>query len=148
MTEPPPEGPAPQELERLVLELAAVGPLTFVFGLGWLTAHLGGVTTPTFQGSGHDRRWRVEVGDEGRWVMSVKLREITSVGFVRGPNPFPKFAGQESLSAHFVGPDGTSTLHCYVANLYREGHMDPEKLEAWTALQARWSTIPNWLPGS
>lgn len=127
------------QLEHMILELAAIGPVVFVFGPGWLTAHLGGSIAPTFAGRGADRRWRVEVGEEDKWVLSVKVSEITGVAFVRGPRPFPKFLGQESLVVDFVGTDGRSTLHCYLAGLYGNGRMDAEKLEAWSDLRSRFS---------
>ena len=38
------------ELERLIADLSGCGPLVFVFGVGWWTAHLTGVTTPLFRG--------------------------------------------------------------------------------------------------
>ncbi len=125
------------QLEQLIVELAATGSAVFVFGVGWLTTHLSGSTTPSFSGGGADRRWHVEVGDEGRWVMSVKVSEITSVSFIRGPNPFPKFTGQESLVVNFVGPDRSSTLHCYLTDIYHDMEMDANKLEAWTTLRDR-----------
>ena len=34
------------ELERLIADLSESGPLIFVFGVGWWTAHLVGATTP------------------------------------------------------------------------------------------------------
>ena len=56
------------ELERLITELASSGPLVFVFGVRWWTAHLVGTTSPTFSGEPDERRWHVEVGDErGKW---------------------------------------------------------------------------------
>jgi len=127
------------QLEHMILELAAIGPVVFVFGPGWLTAHLGGSIAPTFAGRGADRRWRVEVGEEDKWVLSVKVSEITGVTFLRGPSPFPTFPGQQSLVVDFVATDGRSTLHCYLAGLYDNGRMDAEKLEAWSDLSARFS---------
>jgi hypothetical protein len=43
------------ELERLIAELSESGLLVFVFGTGWVTAHLTGATRPLFRGPA-DRR--------------------------------------------------------------------------------------------
>ena len=44
------------ELERLITDLSASGPLVFVFGVSWWTAPLAGATAPEFGGPA-DRRW-------------------------------------------------------------------------------------------
>jgi hypothetical protein len=125
------------ELERLIAELAESGSVVFVFGVGWWTAHLVGTTSPTFGGEPAERRWHVEVGDErGKWVMDVKLNQISSVQFVREPNPFPHFPGHESLTVRFAGSDPDSTIYCYLGDLYDdERRLRPDKLGAWTRLR-------------
>jgi hypothetical protein len=40
------------ELELLIADLSGSGPLIFVFGVGWWTAHLTGATAPVFRGPG------------------------------------------------------------------------------------------------
>jgi hypothetical protein len=54
-------GEPASELERLIADLSGSGPLVFVFGVGWWTAHLTGVTAPEFG------------GPAGRWWWGVKL---------------------------------------------------------------------------
>ena len=62
------------ELERLIADLSASGQLVFVFGVGWWTAHLTGVTTPVFRGPADRRWWHVELGDDtASWTMSVRV---------------------------------------------------------------------------
>jgi hypothetical protein len=59
------------ELERLITDLSESGPLLFVFGVGWWTAHLDGVTAPVFRGPADRRRWHVELGGgaaDGQWT--------------------------------------------------------------------------------
>ena len=48
-------GEPASELERLIADLSESGPLVFVFGDGFSTAHLMGATTPVFRGPA-DRR--------------------------------------------------------------------------------------------
>jgi putative heme iron utilization protein len=127
------------ELERLIAELSESGLLVFVFGLGWVTAHLTGVTRPLFRGPADRRWWHVELGDdETRWIMDVRVDEITGVHFVREPYPFPSFPGRESLTVQFLGPGGDTVLRCYVHELYDGQRMRPEKLAAWRALRGRY----------
>jgi hypothetical protein len=84
------------ELERLIADLSGSGLLVFVFGDGWCTAHLAGVTVPVFRGPADRRWWHVELGDDAaKWVMDVRVDEITGVRFVRAPYPFSGFPGQE-----------------------------------------------------
>src|SRR5215472_1654733 len=95
------------ELERLIAELSESGPLVFVFGVGWWTAHLTGATAPLFRGPADRRWWHVELGDgAASWTMDVRIDEITGVRFVREPYPFPSFPGREALTVQFLGPDG------------------------------------------
>jgi putative heme iron utilization protein len=127
------------ELERLIAELSESGLLVFVFGVGWVTAHLTGTTAPLFRGPADRRWWHVELGDDAaNWIMDVRVDEITGVRFVREPYPFPSFAGRESLTVQFLGPDGETALYCYVRDLYDGQRMRPEKLAAWQALRERY----------
>jgi putative heme iron utilization protein len=127
------------ELERLIAELSRSGPLVFVFGDGWCTAHLKGVTTPLFRGPADRRWWHVELGDDtASWTMSVRIDEITGVRFVHEPYPFPSFAGREVLTVQFLGPGEDTVLYCYVHELYDDQQIRPEKLEAWRALRERY----------
>jgi len=57
---------------------------------------------------------------------------------VRGPYPFPSFPGREVLTVEFLGPDGESSLGCFVHDLYDGRRMRPEKLQAWQALRERY----------
>jgi hypothetical protein len=129
------------ELEHLIAELSESGLLVFVFGVGdgWCTAHLTGATTPLFRGPADRRWWHVELGDDAAsWIMSVRVDEITGIRFVRGPYPFPSFAGREVLTVQFLGPGGDTALHCYIHDLYDGQQMRAEKLEAWRALRERY----------
>jgi putative heme iron utilization protein len=127
------------ELERLIADLSESGLLVFVFGVGWCTAHLTGVTTPVFRGPADRRWWHVELGDDtASWTMDVRVDEITEVRFVRGPYPFPSFPGREVLTVEFLGPGGETALHCYVHDLYNRQRMRPEKLAAWRTLRERY----------
>jgi putative heme iron utilization protein len=74
--------------------------------------------------------------------MDVNLNEISGVQFVRDANPFPHFAGQESLTVRFVGPDPDSIIYCYVGDLYDEQQrLRPDKLNAWTRLRDQYGGI-------
>jgi hypothetical protein len=127
------------ELERLIADLSGSGPLVFVFGDGFSTAHLLGVTTPLFRGPVDRRWWHVELGDDAaNWIMDVRVDEVTGVRFVRGPYPFPSFPGREVLVVEFLGPGGESVLGCFVHDLYDGQRMRPEKLAAWQALRERY----------
>ena len=101
-------GEPASEVERLIADLSASGPLVFVFGDGFATAHLTGTTTPEFGGPADRRWWHVELGDDAaKWVMDVRVDEITGVRFVRAPYPVrPHFPGQEVLGVDFLGPGG------------------------------------------
>jgi putative heme iron utilization protein len=127
------------ELERLIVELSGSGPLVFVFGVGWWTAHLTGMTTPVFRGPADRRWWHVDLRDDAAgWTMDVRVDEITGVRFARGPYPFPSFPGRESLTVQFLGPGGDTVLSCYLQELYNGQQMRPEKLAAWRALRGRY----------
>jgi putative heme iron utilization protein len=132
-------GEAATELERLIGELSESGLLVFVFGVGWVTAHLTGATRPLFRGPADRRWWHVELGDNtASWIMDVRVDEITGVRFAREPYPFPSFPGRESLMVQFLGPDGDTVLYCYVHELYDGQRMRPEKLAAWRVLRERY----------
>jgi len=127
------------ELERLIADLSESGLLVFVFGVGWWTAHLTGVTAPVLRGPADRRWWHVQLGDEAAsWTMDVRVDEITGVRFVRGPYPFPSFPGREVLTVQFLGPGEDTVLSCYVHDLYDGQRMRPEKLAAWQALRERY----------
>jgi hypothetical protein len=127
------------ELERLIADLPGSGLQAFVFGVGWWVAHLDGVTTHVFRGPVDRRWWHVELGDDAaRWTMDVRLDEITGIRFGRGPYPFPSFPGREVLTVEFLGPDGQSSLGCFVHDLYDGQRMRPEKLAAWQGLRERY----------
>jgi hypothetical protein len=127
------------ELERLIADLSGLGPLVFVFGDGFTTAHLVCTTTPVFRGPADQRWWHVELGDDAAgWIMDVRVDEVTGVRFVREPYPFPSFPGREVLTVLVLGPGAETVLHCYVHDLYRGRRMRPEKLAAWQALRERY----------
>jgi hypothetical protein len=129
------------ELERLIADLSGSGLLVFVFGDGWCTAHLTAVTVPVFRGPTNRRWWHAEVGDDAaKWIMDVRIDEITGVRFVRAPYPFSGFPGQEALTVQFLGPGGGAVLHCFVHDLYDGQRMRPEKLAAWQALRERYGS--------
>jgi hypothetical protein len=127
------------EVEHLIADLSASGPLVFVFGDGFTGAHLVGTTTPVFRGPVDQRWWHVELGDEAAsWIMDVRVDEITGVRFVREPYPFPSFPGREVLIVVFLGPGRENALGCYVHDLYDGRRMRAEKLAAWRALRERY----------
>jgi putative heme iron utilization protein len=130
---------AASELERLITDLSESGPLVFVFGVGWWTAHLTGATAPLFRGPTDRRWWHIELGDgAASWIMDVRVDQITAVRFVRAPYPFPSFPGREVLTVQLLGPGGDTVLSCYVHELYDGHRMRPEKLAAWQALRERY----------
>jgi hypothetical protein len=90
------------ELEALVADLSATGSLVFVFGVGWLTTHMRGHVKPVFRGPAERRWWHVEHGENhSNWILDVRLDQVEAVRFVREPNPFPLFPGEESLTVRF-----------------------------------------------
>jgi hypothetical protein len=130
---------ATNELERLISDLSDSGELVFVFGVGWHTTHLTGTTQPLFRGPQERRWWHVELGaDETKWVMDIRVDEISCVRFVRESNPFPHFPGQESLIVRFVGPHDDSVLSCYLADLYDGQTLRQDKVSAWEKLRERY----------
>jgi hypothetical protein len=127
------------ELERLIADLSGSGPLVFVFGVGWWTAHLAGATAPVFGGPADRRWWHVHLGDDtASWTMDVGVDEITGVRFVRELHPYPSYCGPELLTVKFLGPGGDTLLDCYVGDQYDGQRMRPEKLTAWQALRERY----------
>jgi hypothetical protein len=128
---------AASELEALVVDLASTGSVVFVFGTGSLTTHLRGRTRPVFRGPADRRWWHVEHGDaDSNWILDVRLDQIDAVRFVREPNPFPSFPGEESLTVRFEAAD-RAVLFCYLEGLYDGQRLRPERLEAWEQLRER-----------
>jgi hypothetical protein len=127
------------DLESLVTDLSASGPVVFVFSNGWLTTHLGGTTRPLFRGPRERRWWHVEHGDpESKWVLSVRLDQVERVRFVREANPFASFPGQESLVVRFETDGHQTALHCFLQDLYDGRRLMPERLRAWDELRSRY----------
>jgi hypothetical protein len=58
------------------------------------------------------------------------------VGFVREPNPFPSFPGEESLTVRFVDGD-QSVLFCHLDGVYDGHRLRPERLRVWEGLRSR-----------
>ena len=83
-----------------------------------------------FRGPADRRWWHVELGDAAKWVMNVRVDEITGARFAREPYPFSGFPGQEVLTVQFLGPGGDTVLYCFVHELYDGQRMRPEKLAA------------------
>jgi hypothetical protein len=127
------------ELEGLVSDLSASGPVVFVFGNGPLTTHLVGATRPRFGGPGERRWWGVEHGDpESTWSLHVRLDQVERVRFSREPNPFPSGRGEELLVVRFVADDDETVLHCYLGDLYDGRRLRPERVHAWEELRRRY----------
>ena len=126
------------ELERLIADLSGLVDV-FVFGVGWWTAHLVGVTTALFGGPADGRWWHALLGDDpASWTMHMGLDQVTGVRFMRGRDPFPSYTGEELLEVQFLGPSEDAVLYCYVGELYDGQRMRPEKLAAWQALRERY----------
>ena len=70
--------------------------------------------------------------------MDIRVDEIAGVRFVREPNPFPHFPGEESLIVCFDGPDGGGVLACYLAGLYDGQTFRQDKVIAWQNLRERY----------
>jgi hypothetical protein len=64
----------------------------------------------------------------------VRLDQIEVVRFVREPNPFTYFPGEESLTVRFEAAD-RSMLCCYLEDLYDGQRLRPERLAAWERLR-------------
>jgi hypothetical protein len=132
---------AESELEALVVDLSRAGSVVFVFGTGSsgsLTTHLVGRTRPVFRGPADRRWWHVEHGaDDSKWGLDVRLDQVEAVRFVREPNPFPSFPGQESLTVRFEAAD-RSVLFCYLADLYDGRRLRPERVVEWERLRERY----------
>ena len=126
------------ELERLIADLSGLVDV-FVFGVGWWTGHLVGVTTALFGGPADGRWWHAVLGDDpASWTMHMGLDQVTGVRFMRGRDPFPSYTGEELLEVQFLGPSEDAVLYCYVGELYDGQRMRPEKLAAWQALRERY----------
>ena len=131
-------GEPASELERLIADLSGLVGV-FVFGVGWWTAHLVGVTTALFGGPADGRWWHAVLGDDpASWTMHMGLDQVTGVRFMRGRDPFPSYTGEELLEVQFLGPSEDAVLYCYVGELYDGQRMRPEKLAAWQALRERY----------
>jgi hypothetical protein len=126
------------ELEALVTDLSASGPVIFVFGNGWLTSHVVGETRPLFRGPSERRWWHVEHGDpESKWVLDVRLDQVKRVRFSREVSQFSS-NGQESLVVRFLADDEDSALHCYLGDTHEGQRLRPERLRAWEELRTRY----------
>jgi putative heme iron utilization protein len=134
------ESDAPtNELEALVTDLSASGPVVFVFGNCWLTTHLVGSTRPLFRGTSERRWWHVEHGDpRSKWVLDVRLDQIERVRFLRESSPFPSFPGEESLVIRFEAEGDQTALHCFLGALYEGRRLKTERLSAWDELRSRY----------
>jgi hypothetical protein len=69
--------------------------------------------------------------------LDVRLDQVEAVRFVREPNPFPSFPGQESLTVRFEAAD-RSVLFCYLADLYDGRRLRPERVVEWERLRERY----------
>jgi len=126
------------ELEALVTDLSASGPVIFVFGNGWLTSHTVGATRPLLRGPSERRWWHIEDGDpESKWVLDVRLDQVERVRFIREVSQFSS-SGEESLVVRFEAADDKSALHCYLGDLYEGRRLRPERLYAWEELRNRY----------
>jgi hypothetical protein len=127
------------ELEHLMADLSALGPLISVIGGSFAVAHLAGTITPVFRGPADRRWWHVRLGDDAAgWTIDVRVDQITRVRFVREPYPFPSFPGREGLAVVFLGPGGDAEFGYGVHDLYDGQRMRPERLAAWQALRERY----------
>jgi hypothetical protein len=117
------------ELEHLIAELSESGLLVFVFGAGWCTAHLTGVTTPVFRGPTGRRWWHVDLGDgTASWTMDVRVDEITwdPVRARAIPAPLIPGAGGLDRAVPRARPEDDAPLLRH--DLYDGQRMRPEKL--------------------
>ena len=95
---------------------AAILPHPLMRGCGWLSALV--IAKQSDLDGGEERERGQRGHDEGdREQLSVgdrfRVDEIAAVQFVREPNPFPHFPGQESLTVRFIGP--ASMAACFTA---------------------------------
>jgi hypothetical protein len=126
---------AASDLEALVVDLSSTGSAVFVFGTGSLTTHLRGRTTPVFRGPADRRWWHVEHGDtDSNWILDVRVDQVEAVRFVREPDPFPSFPGEESLTVRLEAAD-QAVLFCYLEGLYDRQRLRPERVEDWEQLR-------------
>lgn len=126
------------ELEALVADLSASGPVIFVFGSGFLTTHLVGTTAPLFRGPSARRWWHVEHGDpESKWGLDVRLDQVERVRFIREVSPFAS-SGEESLIVRFESDGNQAALHCFLGDIHEAGRLRPERLRAWEELRSRY----------
>lgn len=129
------------ELEALVTDLSASGPIIFVFGNGMSTTHLVGSTRPLFRGPSDRRWWHVEHGDPAsKWGLDVRLDQVERVRFIREVSPFASFAGQETLVVRFEADGDQTALHCYIGDIYEGRRLRPERLRAWEELRGRYGS--------
>jgi hypothetical protein len=127
------------ELEALVTDLSASGPVVFVFGNGYLATHLVGETRPVFRGPSERRWWHIAHGEpESKWVLDVRLDQVERVRFNREANPFPSGQGEELLVVRFLADDDEAALHCYLGDLYEGRRLRPERVRAWEELRGRY----------
>ena len=127
------------ELEALVTELSATGPVIFVFGNGMSTTHLVGSTKPLFRGPSERRWWHVEHCEpESKWGLDVRLDQVERVRFSREVSAFASFPGQESLVVRFEADGDQTALHCYLGDTYEGRRLRPERLRAWEELRSRY----------
>jgi hypothetical protein len=126
------------ELEALVTDLSASGPVIFVFGNGWLTSHTVGATRPLFRGPTERRWWHIEQGDpESKWVLDVRLDRVERVRFIREVSQFSS-SGEESLVVRFEADSDETALYCYLGDLHEDGRLRPERLGVWEELRSRY----------
>jgi hypothetical protein len=67
----------------------------------------------------------------------VRLDQVEAVRFVREPNPFPLFPGEESLTVRFES-GAQPVLFCYLENLYDGQRLRPEQPQTWEQLRKRY----------
>jgi hypothetical protein len=127
------------ELEALVADLSASGPVVFVFGTGWLTAHLHGQTRPLFRGPSERRRCQVGQDEpESGMKIDVRLDQIKRVRFIRTAKPIQSFAGEESLVVRFEAASEQPVLECYLQDCDEGQYLTPYRLRAWEQLRQRY----------
>lgn len=63
----------------------------------------------------------------------MRLDQVEAVRFVREPDPFPSFPGEESLTVRFEAAD-QAVLFCYLEGLYDGQRLRPERVEHWERL--------------